>query len=236
MLSPRSTLTKLRYAKYYVGVLLRNWKEHRESYAQHGEDLLVERLLGQVDSFIDIGANDGVLFSNTYKFAKMGARGLCFEPSVVTYRKLRLNHLFHPKVKCFRQAVSDRTGQLPFVENGYEAVLSYIGSCENGTATQTVQATTFSEILNRNHRFRKMDLLSVDVEGHEQEVFASLGEAIQARIIIVETDKSDPLGLLELPALREHNPKYHNGVNLILSHHSEQNKLTDLPPGFKSCE
>lgn len=25
-----------------------------------------------------------------------------------------------------------------------------------------------------------MDLLSVDVEGHEQEVFASLGEAIQA--------------------------------------------------------
>ena len=219
-----------------MGVLLRNWKEHRESYAQHGEDLLVERLLGQVDSFIDIGANDGVLFSNTYKFAKMGAHGLCFEPSVVTYRKLRLNHLFHPKVKCFRQAVSDRSGRLPFVENGYESVLSHIGSCENGSTTQTVQATTFSEILNRNHRFRKMDLLSVDVEGHEQEVFASLGEAIQARIIIVETDKSDPLGLLELPALREHNPKYHNGVNLILSHHSEKNKLTDLPSGFKSCE
>ena len=235
LLSPRSTLTKLRYAKYYVGVLLRNWKEHRESYAQHGEDLLVERLLGQVDSFIDIGANDGVLFSNTYKFAKMGARGLCFEPSVVTYRKLRLNHLFHPKVKCFRQAVSDRSGRLPFVENGYEAVLSHIGSCENGSTAQTVQATTFSEILHRNHRFKKMDLLSVDVEGHEQEVFASLGEAIQARIIIVETDKSDPLGLLELPALREHNPKYHNGVNLILSHHSEKNKTATLPLGFAPC-
>jgi FkbM family methyltransferase len=219
-----------------MGVLLRNWKEHRESYAQHGEDLLVERLLGQVDSFIDIGANDGVLFSNTYKFAKMGARGLCFEPSDVTYRKLRLNHLFHPKVKCFRQAVSDRSGRLPFVENGYESVLSHIGSCENGSITQTVQATTFSEILNRNHRFRKMDLLSVDVEGHEQEVFASLGEAIQARIIIVETDKSDPKELLELPALREHRPRYYNGVNLILSHHSEKNKLNDLPSGFKSCE
>lgn len=216
-------------------VLLQNWKDHRESYAQHGEDLLVERLLGQVNSFIDIGANDGVLFSNTYKFAKMGARGLCFEPSFVTYRKLLLNHLFHPKVKCFRQAVSDRSGRLPFVENGYEAVLSHIGSCRNGSTRQTVQATTFSEILNLNQRFKRTDLLSVDVEGHEQEVFASLGEAIQARIIIVETDKSDPLGLLELPALREHNPKYHNDVNLILSHHSEKNKLIDLPTGFKSC-
>ena len=81
-----------------------------------------------------------------------------------------------------------------------------------------------------------MDLLSVDVEGHEQEVFASLGEAIQARIIIVETDKSDPKELLELPTLREHRPRYYNGVNLILSHHSEKNKLTDLPSGFKSCE
>ena len=80
-----------------------------------------------------------------------------------------------------------------------------------------------------------MDLLSVDVEGHEQEVFASLGEAIQARIIIVETDKSDPLGLLELPALREHNPKYHNGVNLILSHHSEKNKTATIPLGFAPC-
>jgi hypothetical protein len=73
------------------------------------------------------------------------------------------------------------------------------------------------------------------LQGHEHEVFASLGEAIQARIIIVETDKSDPLGLLELPALREHNPKYHNGVNLILSHHSEKNKTATLPLGFAPC-
>jgi hypothetical protein len=54
-------------------------------------------------------------------------------------------------------------------------------------------------------------------------------------MIIVETDKSDPLGLLELPALREHNPRYHNGVNLILSHHSEKNKTATLPLGFAPC-
>ena len=60
---------KLRYAKYYAGVLFRNWRSKKDSFAQHGEDLLVEQLLPKVQSFIDIGAKDGVLFSNTYKFA-----------------------------------------------------------------------------------------------------------------------------------------------------------------------
>ena len=63
---------KLKYIKYYAKVLLNNWTVKKDSYAQHGEDKLVEQLLPNgVHSFIDIGANDGVLFSNTYKFAKM---------------------------------------------------------------------------------------------------------------------------------------------------------------------
>ena len=65
---------KLRYIKYYTKVLLDNWTVNKNSYAQHGEDNLIEFLLPGVSSFIDIGANDGVLFSNTYKFAKMGAK------------------------------------------------------------------------------------------------------------------------------------------------------------------
>ena len=65
---------KLKYINYYAKVLLNNWTVKKDSYAQHGEDKLVEQLLPNgVHSFIDIGANDGVLFSNTYKFAKMGA-------------------------------------------------------------------------------------------------------------------------------------------------------------------
>jgi FkbM family methyltransferase len=226
--------SKLRYTKYYLRVLLSNWKDVRESYAQHGEDLLVESLLGQVDSFIDIGANDGVLFSNTYKFAKMGARGLCFEPSVITYRKLRLNHLIHPKVKCFRQAVSNQSIMLPFVERGYESVLSHIETFSQSDE-QKVQCTTFTEILNRNQKFNKIDLLSVDVEGHEKEVFESLEKAIQARVIILETDKSDPMKLLNLPALHEHKPMYNNGINLVLMHHSEKPTTINLPPGFIPC-
>ena len=105
-------IEKLKYAKYYTRILFRNWTDKKESYAQHGEDLLVEQLLGQIESFIDIGANDGVLFSNTFKFAKKGARGLCVEPSRKSFRKLKLNHLFHRKVSCIHSAVSSQSGYL----------------------------------------------------------------------------------------------------------------------------
>ena len=88
-------IKNLKYLKYYVGVLYNNWTTLKNSYAQHGEDVLVEQLLPKgINSFIDIGANDGVLFSNTFKFAKSGAAGVCVDPSLSTYRKLCLNHLF----------------------------------------------------------------------------------------------------------------------------------------------
>ena len=102
-------IQKIRYLKYYAKVLLNNWTVNKDSYAQHGEDLLIESLSPDgIKSYIDIGANDGVLFSNTYKFAKNGASGLCIEPSSTAFRKLQLNHLFHPKVKCIKAAVSSK--------------------------------------------------------------------------------------------------------------------------------
>jgi hypothetical protein len=65
-------IKKLRYQKYYAKVLLNNWTVNKDSYAQHGEDKLIELLVPEgVNTFIDIGANDEALFSNTYKFAKM---------------------------------------------------------------------------------------------------------------------------------------------------------------------
>ena len=65
-------IKKLRYLKYYAKVLLNNWTASKDSYAQHGEDKLVELLLPKgVHSFIDIGANDGVLFSNTISLRKV---------------------------------------------------------------------------------------------------------------------------------------------------------------------
>ena len=240
----------LRYIKYYSRILLKNWGKTKETYAQHSEDVLVEQILGSgsVRSFIDVGANDGVLFSNTYKFAKAGTRGLCLEPCPSSFFKLRLNHLFHPRVKCIRAAVSNRSGSISFIKDGYEEILSRVADppcsqAENQSfheAAITVSTVTLEQILHKYSRFQQTDLLSVDVEGHERQVFEGLQNCpFQARAIIFETDKTDIESILSLPSLKDYIPRYTNGVNLILLHQSEseahQATNKSLPGNFRSC-
>ena len=167
-------IKKLRYLKYYAKVLLTNWTVNKDSYAQHGEDKLVEQLLPNgIKSFIDIGANDGVLFSNTYKFAKQGAKGICIEPAKSSFRKIKLNHLFHPRVKCLNTAVSDKSGHIYLREDGYEQTLSSV-YYKNVPQSHKVSKTSFDDILRRYPNFIEIDLLSIDVEGHEKEVLKGL--------------------------------------------------------------
>lgn len=212
-------IKKLRYLKYYAKVLLNNWTASKDSYAQHGEDRLVELLLPKgVHSFIDIGANDGVLFSNTYKFAQKGATGLCIEPSRCSYNKLRLNHLFNPKVKCLHGAVSNFEGSIYLKDKGYESTLSTVSKTKS-IGSKKVCCRTFSSILKDYPSFNKIDFLSIDVEGHEEEVIAGLGRSpFITKIIVIESDKSEIEKLLTIEGLKDYYPIYTNSLNTILAH------------------
>ena len=212
-------IKKAKYLKYYSSILLRNWFNKKDSYSQHGEDLLVEKILdGKVKSFIDIGANDGVLFSNTFKFAKKRATGLCVEPSPRSYAKLRLNHLFHPKVTCINYAISNRDGKIYFVEDGYEETLSKVSN-KNIEASKEIQCYTFNSLINKYPNFKDIDLLSVDVEGHEYEVFSSLSKnSLKTKLIIIESDKSKLEKLTNLPFLSNYHTIHTNGINTFLLH------------------
>ena len=228
---------KLKYTKYYAKILLNNWTVSKDSYAQHGEDRLVELLLPNgVNSFIDIGANDGVLFSNTYKFAKNGARGLCVEPSKNSYKKLKLNHLFHRNITCINTAISNTNGEIYLCELGYESTLSSV-STKKTNNSYAVDCLTFNNILENNPKFIEVDLLTIDAEGHEKEILQGLTKSnFKAKIIIIESDKTQSEALLKLGALRKHNAVYFNGVNTLLTHEDEIfNEITTLPKGFLRC-
>jgi len=212
-------MKRLRYLKYYAKVLLNNWTLYKDSYAQHGEDKLVELLLPYgVNTFIDIGANDGVLFSNTFKFAKNGARGLCVEPSRSSYNKLRLNHLFNPKVKCLHGAVSNFEGSIYLKDKGYESTLSTVSKTKS-IGSKKVCCRTFSSILKDYPSFSKIDFLSIDVEGHEDKVIEGLERTpFITKIIVIESDKSEIEKLLSIEGLKDYYPIYTNSLNTILVH------------------
>ena len=228
----------LKYAKYYCSLLLNHWLRTEVSYAQHGEDLLIESIMGseKIGSFIDIGANDGVLFSNTYKFAKSGSHGLCIEPSRTCFRKLRLNHLLHPKVKCLHSAISEKDGVLYLQEHGYEKVLSKVSKTKVA-GVYPVKSFSLLSTIERYPQFSKVDLISIDVEGHEHEVLKGCGQApIEAKIIIIEIDKLDTTSLIKMNCLSNHIPKFSNDINLVLTNKNFKfNASPVLPSGFYKC-
>jgi hypothetical protein len=68
-------------------------REGQVSYAQVGEDLIVNYIFGRLRikeiTYLDIGAYDPVRINNTYLFYQHGHRGVLVEPNVAMCEKLR---------------------------------------------------------------------------------------------------------------------------------------------------
>lgn len=227
-------IKKLRYLKYYAKVLLTNWTVKKDSYSQHGEDNLTELLLPDgVKSFIDIGANDGVLFSNTYKFAKNGAQGLCVEPSPSAFRKLKLNQLLNKGVSCINAAISNKSGKVLLQEDGYESTLSRVINKRTKTSIK-IPCYTMLDILSKFPNFRKVDMVSIDVEGHEYEVLDGMPITdFYSKLLIIESDKSQIEELNKLNFFKDYKPIISNGINTFFIHNEENLEIPNhLPEGF----
>lgn len=168
----------------------------KETYSQIKEDLVIQALLGKVNSFIDIGANDGISFSNSYLFAQKGARGLCFEPLKFSYWKLALYYFLNPRVICINEAISEKEAMAEMCVYGWEGLLSYIEKggqkrdLSAGLEIVKVITRRLSYWLEKYPGFQTVDFITIDTEGHEIEVLKGINFSIfKAKCFVIETDK-----------------------------------------------
>ena len=147
-----------------------------------------------------------------------------------------MNHLFHTKVKCIQSAVSDKFGDLYIKEDGYEQTLSRVYD-KYVPKSHKVPKLIFDDILTRYPNFIEIDLLSIDVEGHEKEVLDGLrNNQFNAKIIILEIDKFNLSSISNLDSLQNHTAKYTNGINTIfLNINFDFPNIDNLPNGFSRC-
>jgi FkbM family methyltransferase len=196
-----SARAKAVHAQLFTLRYLRELIRPRPTYAQAGEDLAVERLLGSVRSFVDIGAHDGITYSNTFLFALRGARGVCFEPIPTNFARLRALHRLTRRVECRNYGISDasRAGSMVAAHG-----LSYLPETLDeehlrahpeltpGSAPERVELRTFADSMHGLGLPNPVDLLSVDVEGHELPVLRSVADTgVLFRAVIVETHLDD---------------------------------------------
>ena len=167
------------------------------SYANSEEDLMARDYLGSVRYFVDIGAAAGKVGSNTFYFAVRGARGVCFEPLRESYLKLRCLYFFNRRIVCRNCGISDKAGDAEIAHVGdwsyiletedHAHTLLHPRGREHKTVTR-VRLLTFDEATRGVDLPKVIDLLSIDVEGHELNVLRSVPfERFDFRLIILET-------------------------------------------------
>lgn len=143
-------------------------------YSQAGQDEWVHSIVGDTGFFVDVGAHDGIVHSNTYALEQLGWTGICIEPDPTIVEVLRANRSCH---RAFT-AVSDHKGYVRMV--GPRVVLGPVDHTD-------IWCDTLTGYLEAWNAPPVIDYLSIDVEGHERQVLAGMNfDRWSVRLITIE--------------------------------------------------
>lgn len=174
--------------------------------SQNNESQIVaDYFKGFKGTVLDIGANDGSTFSNSYDLIQSGWSGVLIEPGTV-FIELQKYYQGHRKVSCYNLAISDKEEILTFYESGAHV--------KNGTDTglvssldpaetirwrnagvefteRKVQAVPFSWILKWHKTF---EFITIDAEGNDWNILKQIDLAkVGCRCLCIEFNGDDQL-------------------------------------------
>lgn len=156
--------------------------------SQSAQDLIAYLYLKKKKDgfFIDIGANDGINFSNTYIFEKAGWRGICVEPQPDIFELLQKNRncdvynvaLYEKNVDSIEFAKVSGRGRLNMF-SGLNIEMTkehkkYIAKRKGDIEYINVKAITFNDLMKNYPDISYIDFMSIDVEGGEMSILNSI--------------------------------------------------------------
>lgn len=157
--------------------------------SQIGQDKWVHSVLGNKRDgyFIELGACDGVHYSNTLFFEKeLGWNGICIEPNDNYIPSLQRNR----KCKLCNNLVyseEGRTLEFALCDTASGVVDENIGPFTNTSHTVMKTTTTLYKILEFFEAPKIIDYLSLDVEGQEYNILSTFPfDTYKFRCITVE--------------------------------------------------
>lgn len=166
-----------------------------------------------VGYFVEVGAYDGKSWTNTGFLADIGWQGIYIEPISVYLDECRKNH-FNNKVYFEQCAIGNKEEQKEiYVLDGLSTLdedvnLAHIQIFNHESKQkQNIEIKRLDSILDRYNVKKNFDLLVVDTEGYEKEVFESFSLIeYNPKMIIVELCDIHP-GFNSFPEI-QNNAKY----------------------------
>lgn len=159
--------------------------------------------------FIDIGAADGISFSNSYFFEKyLNWTGICVEPVGHVFNSLKKVR----KCVCIEGCIWNKTGDAEFLkitfpdgsQNGYSGLIDTYDPRQMAYVEKTflqdahckferikVKCYKFNDIC-KNNKIKHVDYLSIDTEGSELDILKSIDfDNIDIDVIDVENNHNE---------------------------------------------
>ena len=179
-------------------------------FGQYGQDLALETFLNLLPkkskyTFVEIGAHDGVTYSNS-KFleSKVNWSGICIEANPSVFKRLVENR---QDSKCLNVAVSDLDGKIDFLLNtGHTEMLSGLLTsyskkhririnreiAKYGGTSEIVEIPSkrLETIISEND-ILEIDILMLDVEGAEHSILRKIDfSRVKINSVLVERNYS----------------------------------------------
>jgi len=208
-------------------------------YSQNQEDTLIlnhwlNHYGNAKGTLLDVGANDGVILSNSLLFIEQGWSGYLLEPSKTTFSKLQKLHNGRENVSCYNCGLSDETGTKLFYESGTllnEGDIDLVSTTQQSEFNKWNGRVTFSESVAFFYTWQdwldygkiggeKFDFISIDAEGEDWKILSQIDlTKHECKILCVEWNGVIKNEQLFTQYANSHglNEIHRNGENIIFA-------------------
>lgn len=175
-------------------------------FSQRGQDKYLNETVFKDKKngfFVDVGAHDGVSFSNTYFFEKnLNWQGICIEPNPDIFQNLIQNR----NATCLQIGVANANTTFEYLKCSGFMLEMYSGILKNmdprhkeRIEQEMIEFGGGKEIINiavlklsdifATHAINHIDLLSIDIEGGEEEAIKSIDfDKVAIDVIVIENN------------------------------------------------
>ena len=192
-------------------------------YSQNKEELyILDFFKDKIGTFLDIGAYDGVTFSNTRQLVLNGWKGVCVEPSKLVFPKLVELYKDSEQVEVVNVAIAQYNGSLSFWDSAGAVATSYQEHYDKWKNDQKdfelieVPCVTFTSFY-KSFPY-KYDFINIDAEGLDARILTQidLNKTATSLICIEYTYESNKI-MDYLDSFGFKNVLYTNGENIVIS-------------------
>lgn len=178
-----------------------------KNYSQGNEqETIGNYFTDTIGTFLDLGSNNGIIYSNVVALALKDWKGYCVEASLEAFLELKVNYKKFPKVELFNFAVTaEQEGEIDFWESGthlnegdvsllsttHESELKRWEGSNNAFEKTKAIAVPFEKFYESIGK-PQIDMISSDIEGNDLEVARKMDfKAMGTKLVCIEWNSKD---------------------------------------------